>query len=87
MCVYVCLPQAGTQFKASLSELMVTLMSKEPSYIRCIKPNDHKQPSEANCSCTCMYMTVMWLVLHDVLCVFVFVCVCACVHVCVFRSV
>lgn len=34
---------AGTQFKASLSQLMEILMSKEPSYIRCIKPNDFKK--------------------------------------------
>ncbi|XP_071180083.1 unconventional myosin-Ic-like [Mytilus edulis] len=33
---------AGTQFKNSLSQLMVILMSKEPSYVRCIKPNDFK---------------------------------------------
>lgn len=34
---------AGTQFKGSLSQLMEILMSKEPSYIRCIKPNDYKK--------------------------------------------
>ncbi|XP_041097150.1 unconventional myosin-Ic isoform X1 [Polyodon spathula] len=34
---------AATQFKASLTKLMEILMSKEPSYIRCIKPNDAKQ--------------------------------------------
>ncbi|CAL4112929.1 unnamed protein product, partial [Meganyctiphanes norvegica] len=34
---------AATQFKNSLAELMVILMSKEPSYIRCIKPNDNKR--------------------------------------------
>ncbi|KAL8198899.1 UNVERIFIED_CONTAM: Unconventional myosin-Ic [Gekko kuhli] len=34
---------AVTQFKNSLSKLMEILMSKEPSYIRCIKPNDAKQ--------------------------------------------
>lgn len=39
-------PTAGTQFKVSLSELMGILMSKEPSYIRCIKPNDFKQPHQ-----------------------------------------
>uniref|UniRef100_A0A8D0GKM0 Unconventional myosin-Ic n=2 Tax=Sphenodon punctatus TaxID=8508 RepID=A0A8D0GKM0_SPHPU len=33
----------ATQFKNSLSKLMEILMSKEPSYIRCIKPNDAKQ--------------------------------------------
>lgn len=34
---------AGTQFKISLANLMVILMSKEPSYIRTIKPNDEKR--------------------------------------------
>lgn len=42
--VSLCLPlQAATQFKASLAKLMEILMSKEPSYVRCIKPNDSKQ--------------------------------------------
>ncbi|XP_075445447.1 unconventional myosin-Ic isoform X3 [Ascaphus truei] len=36
---------AATQFKNSLSKLMEILMSKEPSYVRCIKPNDAKQPA------------------------------------------
>ncbi|TRY57362.1 hypothetical protein DNTS_024948 [Danionella cerebrum] len=35
---------AVTQFKLSLAKLMDILMSKEPSYVRCIKPNDGKQP-------------------------------------------
>ncbi|KAI7812507.1 unconventional myosin-Ic isoform X2 [Triplophysa rosa] len=35
---------AATQFKLSLAKLMEILMSKEPSYVRCIKPNDAKQP-------------------------------------------
>lgn len=34
---------AATQFKNSLADLMVILLSKEPSYIRCIKPNDAKK--------------------------------------------
>uniref|UniRef100_A0A4W3JES1 Myosin Ic, paralog b n=1 Tax=Callorhinchus milii TaxID=7868 RepID=A0A4W3JES1_CALMI len=34
---------AATQFKASLAKLMEILMSKDPSYVRCIKPNDSKQ--------------------------------------------
>uniref|UniRef100_A0A8D3EEU5 Unconventional myosin-Ic-like n=1 Tax=Scophthalmus maximus TaxID=52904 RepID=A0A8D3EEU5_SCOMX len=34
---------AATQFKNSLLKLMEILMSKEPSYVRCIKPNDAKQ--------------------------------------------
>ncbi|XP_078478514.1 LOW QUALITY PROTEIN: unconventional myosin-Ic-like, partial [Lampetra planeri] len=33
-----------TQFKSSLMKLMEMLMLKEPSYVRCIKPNDAKQP-------------------------------------------
>ncbi|KAJ7309855.1 hypothetical protein JRQ81_007929 [Phrynocephalus forsythii] len=32
----------ATQFKTSLASLIEILMSKEPSYIRCIKPNDDK---------------------------------------------
>uniref|UniRef100_A0A8C2ICT4 Myosin Ic, paralog a n=1 Tax=Cyprinus carpio TaxID=7962 RepID=A0A8C2ICT4_CYPCA len=35
---------AATQFKLSLAKLMEILMSKEPLYVRCIKPNDAKQP-------------------------------------------
>ncbi|XP_028159823.1 unconventional myosin IC isoform X1 [Ostrinia furnacalis] len=35
---------AITQFKNSLNELIKILSSKEPSYIRCIKPNDNKAP-------------------------------------------
>lgn len=34
---------AATQFKTSLAELMEILMNKEPSYVRCIKPNDVKR--------------------------------------------
>ncbi|XP_060583586.1 unconventional myosin-Ia-like isoform X8 [Ruditapes philippinarum] len=36
-------PTAGSQFKASVQELMKNLLSKNPNYIRCIKPNDEKQ--------------------------------------------
>ncbi|ERE74641.1 myosin-Ih-like protein [Cricetulus griseus] len=36
----------GTQFKNSLSSLLELLISKEPSYIRCIKPNERKEPSK-----------------------------------------
>uniref|UniRef100_A0A8C1MU88 Unconventional myosin-Ic-like n=1 Tax=Cyprinus carpio TaxID=7962 RepID=A0A8C1MU88_CYPCA len=35
---------AATEFKLSLAKLMEILMSKEPLYVRCIKPNDAKQP-------------------------------------------
>ncbi|XP_037543996.1 unconventional myosin-Ic [Nematolebias whitei] len=35
---------AASQFKNSLMKLKEILMSKEPSYVRCIKPNDAKQP-------------------------------------------
>ncbi|XP_067910834.1 unconventional myosin-Ih isoform X3 [Heterodontus francisci] len=34
----------ATQFKYSLMGLIDILMSKVPSYVRCIKPNDAKQP-------------------------------------------
>lgn len=34
---------AGTQFKTSLNNLMTILMCKQPSYVRCIKPNDSKK--------------------------------------------
>ncbi|XP_021042914.2 unconventional myosin-Ih [Mus pahari] len=39
-------PTVGTQFKNSLSSLLEILISKEPSYIRCIKPNERKEPSK-----------------------------------------
>ncbi|KAJ8981686.1 hypothetical protein NQ317_003407 [Molorchus minor] len=35
---------AITQFKNSVNNLMSILRDKEPSYIRCIKPNDTKSP-------------------------------------------
>ncbi|XP_005869853.1 PREDICTED: unconventional myosin-Ih [Myotis brandtii] len=38
--------KVGTQFKTSLSSLLEILISKEPSYIRCIKPNERKEPSK-----------------------------------------
>ncbi|NXP82658.1 MYO1H protein, partial [Ramphastos sulfuratus] len=34
----------ATQFKNSLTSLIEILMSKEPSYVRCIKPNELKEP-------------------------------------------
>ncbi|XP_045538296.1 unconventional myosin-Va [Papilio machaon] len=34
----------GAQFRASLSALMCTLSATTPHYVRCIKPNDTKQP-------------------------------------------
>ncbi|XP_076289926.1 unconventional myosin 61F isoform X4 [Lasioglossum baleicum] len=39
---------AITQFKNSLNNLVEILMGKEPSYIRCIKPNDYKMPHQFN---------------------------------------
>ncbi|KAM6189048.1 unconventional myosin-Ia [Sarcoramphus papa] len=35
-------PTAGFQFKASVATLMKNLYSKDPNYIRCIKPNETK---------------------------------------------
>lgn len=46
--------QAATQFKLSLAKLMEILMSKEPSYVRCIKPNDGKQPGKTTCTVCCV---------------------------------
>ncbi|CAB4007704.1 unconventional myosin-Ic-like isoform X1 [Paramuricea clavata] len=37
---------AATQFKTSLNNLMAILLSKQPSYVRCIKPNDFKRPAD-----------------------------------------
>ncbi|CAG0912683.1 unnamed protein product [Notodromas monacha] len=34
----------GSQFRDSLNLLMQTLNTTDPHYVRCIKPNDHKQP-------------------------------------------
>lgn len=36
-------PTAGTQFKSSVAILMKNLYSKNPNYIRCLKPNQHQQ--------------------------------------------
>lgn len=36
---------AGTIFKNSMIALVKTLASKEPYYVRCIKPNDVKSPT------------------------------------------
>lgn len=41
--------QVVTQFKSSLVGLTEILMSKEPWYVRCIKPNEAKQPGEGSC--------------------------------------
>ncbi|KAM6134371.1 unconventional myosin-Ig [Pterocles gutturalis] len=35
----------GTLFKNSMVALVENLASKEPYYVRCIKPNDHKSPT------------------------------------------
>ncbi|QSS64463.1 myosin [Histoplasma capsulatum] len=41
-------PTAGDKIKASANDLVATLMKAQPSYIRTIKPNDNKSPSEYN---------------------------------------
>jgi len=49
-------PTAGSQFRISVQELMKNLLSKNPNYIRCIKPNDDKKGGEMD----------MKIVLHQV---------------------
>ncbi|KAL1993236.1 hypothetical protein VTN49DRAFT_3185 [Thermomyces lanuginosus] len=41
-------PTAGDKIKASANDLVATLMRCQPSYIRTIKPNDNKSPTEYN---------------------------------------
>ncbi|KAF2750620.1 hypothetical protein M011DRAFT_483560 [Sporormia fimetaria CBS 119925] len=41
-------PTAGDKIKASANDLVETLMKAQPSYIRTIKPNENKSPSEYN---------------------------------------
>jgi myosin-1 len=41
-------PTAGDKIKASANDLVTTLMQSTPSYIRTIKPNENKSPSEYN---------------------------------------
>ncbi|MBW03707.1 Unconventional myosin-Ic, partial [Eschrichtius robustus] len=41
---FILAEQVATQFKMSLLQLVEILKSKEPAYVRCIKPNDAKQP-------------------------------------------
>lgn len=41
-------PTAGDKIKASANDLVSTLMKAQPSYIRTIKPNENKSPSEFN---------------------------------------
>lgn len=41
-------PSAGDKIKASANDLVATLMKAQPSYIRTIKPNENKSPSEYN---------------------------------------
>lgn len=41
-------PTAGDKIKSSANDLVATLMRAAPSYIRTIKPNDNKSPTEYN---------------------------------------
>lgn len=41
-------PTAGDRIKASANDLVATLMKASPSYIRTIKPNENKSPTEYN---------------------------------------
>uniref|UniRef100_A0A8V5G0J3 Unconventional myosin-Ib n=1 Tax=Melopsittacus undulatus TaxID=13146 RepID=A0A8V5G0J3_MELUD len=44
---------AGSQFKASVATLMKNLQTKNPNYIRCIKPNDKKAAHIFNDALVC----------------------------------
>ncbi|XP_053129738.1 unconventional myosin-Ib isoform X3 [Hemicordylus capensis] len=46
-------PTAGSQFKASVATLMKNLQTKNPNYIRCIKPNDKKAAHTFNEALVC----------------------------------
>lgn len=41
-------PSAGDKIKASANDLVATLTKAQPSYIRTIKPNENKSPTEYN---------------------------------------
>jgi myosin I len=41
-------PTAGDRIRSSANELVATLMKCQPSYIRTIKPNENKSPTEYN---------------------------------------
>ena len=41
-------PSAGDKIKGSANDLVATLMKAQPSYIRTIKPNENKSPTEYN---------------------------------------
>eukprot|EP00112_Aurelia_sp_Birch-Aquarium-sp1_P006606 Seg1725.5 transcript_id=Seg1725.5/GoldUCD/mRNA.D3Y31 product="Unconventional myosin-Ib" protein_id=Seg1725.5/GoldUCD/D3Y31 len=41
-------PTIGTQMKVSVAELVTNLSSKQPHYIRCVKPNDTKSSTQFN---------------------------------------
>ena len=41
-------PAAGTLFKNSMQDLIKNLSTKEPFYVRCVKPNEIKSPNQFN---------------------------------------
>ena len=38
--------KVASEFRVDLNKLMHILYTKEPTYVRCIKPNDEKSPSK-----------------------------------------
>uniref|UniRef100_A0A8C5WCM3 Unconventional myosin-Ib n=1 Tax=Leptobrachium leishanense TaxID=445787 RepID=A0A8C5WCM3_9ANUR len=54
-------PTAGSQFKASVSTLMKNLQTKNPNYIRCIKPNDKKAAHIFNDALVCHQVSYLGL--------------------------
>ncbi|MEE6508195.1 hypothetical protein FKM82_019787 [Ascaphus truei] len=53
-----------TQFKNSLASLIEILMSKEATYVRCIKPNNTKQPGRFDEGLVCHQVKYLGLMEH-----------------------
>ena len=61
-------PTLSAQFRRSLDVLMKMLLSCEPSFVRCIKPNDLKKPT-VNASFPCDRMSSISCLLNKIPCI------------------